>query len=57
MFRQLRPPSYEAQQKIAKELDELALKSEQLQAEISSKIDSLKHLKASILDSAFKGEL
>jgi len=50
-------PSYEAQQKIAKELDELALKSEQLQAEISSKIDSLKHLKASILDSAFKGEL
>ncbi|NDW21204.1 restriction endonuclease subunit S [Alteromonas hispanica] len=50
-------PSYEAQQKIAKELDALALKSEQLQAEISSKIDSLKHLKASILDSAFKGEL
>lgn len=50
-------PSYEAQHKIAKELDELALKSEQLQAEISSKIDSLKNLKASILDSAFKGEL
>lgn len=50
-------PSYESQQKIAKELDELALKSEQLQTEISSKIDSLKHLKASILDSAFKGEL
>ena len=50
-------PSYEAQQKIAKELDELALKSEQLQAEIGSKIDSLKHLKASILDYAFKGEL
>lgn len=50
-------PSYEAQQKIAKELDELAFRLEQLQAEISSKIDSLKHLKASILDSAFKGEL
>ncbi|RUO39427.1 hypothetical protein CWE22_08990 [Pseudidiomarina aestuarii] len=50
-------PSYQAQQKVAKELDELALKSEQLQTEISSKIESLKHLKASILDSAFKGEL
>lgn len=50
-------PSYEVQQNIAKELDELALKSEQLQVEISSKIDSLKHIKASILDSAFKGEL
>lgn len=50
-------PSYEAQQKIAQELDELALKSEKLQVEISSKIDPLKHLKASILDSAFKGEL
>lgn len=50
-------PTYETQQKIAKELDELALKSEQLQAEISLEIDSLKHLKASILDSAFKGEL
>lgn len=50
-------PSYEAQQKTSEELDELALKSEQLQREISSKIDSLKHLKASILDSAFKGEL
>ena len=50
-------PSYEAQQKIAKELDELALKSEKLEVEISLKIDSLKHLKASILDSAFKGEL
>ncbi|WP_429100446.1 restriction endonuclease subunit S [Aeromonas rivipollensis] len=50
-------PSYEAQQKISQELDELALKSEKLQVEISSKIDSLKHLKASILNSAFKGEL
>lgn len=50
-------PDYETQQKIANELDELASKSEQLQIEISSKIGSLKNLKASILDSAFKGEL
>ena len=50
-------PNIQEQKRLAQELDDLSNKSKSLQTEITEKIDALQSLKASILDSAFKGEL
>ena len=50
-------PSVQEQKRLAQELDDLSITSESLQTEILEKIDALQSLRASILDSAFKGEL
>lgn len=47
----------QTQQKIVKYLDEISQKTEILKRVQNDKMDSLKALKASILDSAFRGEL
>lgn len=50
-------PSLEDQAKIVVELDKIYQLTEKLKIEIRSKLDALTLFKASILDSAFKGEL
>ena len=45
------------QQKVVKYLDEISEKIEKVKSIQKEKMDSLKALKASILDKAFRGEL
>ena len=50
-------PSLNIQQKVVKYLDEISQKIEKIKQAQKTKMNSLKALKASILDQAFKGEL
>jgi type I restriction enzyme S subunit len=50
-------PSISIQQKVVKYLDEISQKIEKVKQVQKEKMDSLKALKASILDKAFRGEL
>lgn len=50
-------PSKEIQDAIVERVGQLVSKSRDLESEVSAEIESLSQLKASILDSAFKGEL
>ena len=50
-------PNISIQQKVVKYLDEISEKIEKIKQAQKAKMDSLKALKASILDQAFKGEL
>ena len=50
-------PPYETQQKVVSYLDEISQKMEKIKQIQKEKMQSLKALKASILDQAFKGEL
>jgi type I restriction enzyme S subunit len=50
-------PSLHIQQKVVKYLDEISQKIEKIKQAQKAKMNSLKALKASILDQAFKGEL
>lgn len=50
-------PSLNIQQKVVKYLDEISQKIEKIKQAQKAKMNSLKALKASILDQAFKGEL
>lgn len=50
-------PPYETQQKVVAYLDEISSKMEKIKQIQKEKMQSLKALKASILDQAFKGEL
>lgn len=50
-------PSKEIQDVIVAKVGQLVSKSRDLESEVSAEIESLSQLKASILDSAFKGEL
>ncbi len=50
-------PSISIQQKVVKYLDEISQKIEKIKQAQKTKMNSLKALKASILDQAFKGEL
>lgn len=50
-------PSLQIQQKVVKYLDEISDKIEKVKSVQKEKMDSLKALKASILDKAFRGEL
>lgn len=50
-------PPLHIQQKVVKYLDEVSQKIEKIKSVQKEKMDSLKALKASILDSAFRGEL
>ena len=50
-------PSISIQQKVVKYLDEISQKIEKIKQAQKAKMNSLKALKASILDQAFKGEL
>ncbi len=50
-------PPIKIQQKVVKYLDEISEKIEKIKSVQKVKMDSLKALKASILDSAFRGEL
>ena len=50
-------PPLQIQQKVVKYLDEISQKIEKVKSVQKEKMDSLKALKASILDKAFRGEL
>ena len=50
-------PSYEKQLEMVKQMDIAEQKIKSLKAELNSQLDAIYQLKASILDSAFKGEL
>ena len=50
-------PSFSVQQKVVTYLDDLSDKIERVKTVQKEKMDSLKALKASILDKAFRGEL
>ena len=50
-------PPLNIQQKVVKYLDEISQKIEKIKQAQKAKMNSLKALKASILDQAFKGEL
>ena len=50
-------PSIEEQKKIVEYLDDISSKMDRIKALQKEKLQELKALKASILDSAFRGEL
>ncbi|MCP5208301.1 MAG: restriction endonuclease subunit S [Hahellaceae bacterium] len=50
-------PSYEKQLDVVSKMDMAEQKVKALKAELKTQLDSIRQLKASILDSAFKGEL
>ena len=50
-------PSYEKQLEMVRKMDIAEQKLKVLKAELNAQLDSIRQLKASILDSAFKGDL